>query len=73
MAGSEIRRAGLDYCLDTLSKNKQTELFGALNQLKEDVHKLRMAETEGDFEITEDDYWQVIGRFEKKENVAMSS
>ena len=33
VANSEIRRAGLEYCLDTLTYNKPTEKFKTLNQL----------------------------------------
>ena len=33
VANSEIRRAGLEYCVDTLTYNKPTEKFKTLNQL----------------------------------------
>ena len=35
VAGSEIRRVGLEYCLDTLKNNEGTNKFKKLNQLKE--------------------------------------
>ena len=65
-ASSEIRRVGLEYCLDTLNNNKPTEKFKTLNELKKDVHKSRMKDEDGLFEITEADFWQVIERFELK-------
>ena len=66
VAGSAIKKASLEYCLDTLEKNEPKENFKELIDAKRKLHDMRMNENDGDFEITEELFWEVINKFEKK-------
>ena len=66
VASSAIQKASLEYCLDTLEKNVPKDNFKGLIEAKRKLHDLRMLEDEGEFNITEDLFWLVVDRFEKK-------
>ena len=66
VASSAIQRASLEYCIDTLKKNEPKDGFRKLIDAKRKLHNLRMLEKDGDFEVTEDLFWQVLAKFQKK-------
>ena len=66
VASSAIQQASLDYCLDTLRKNEPIESFKHLIESKRKLHEIRMLQTDGNFDITEDLFWQVLAKFESK-------
>ena len=66
VAASAIQKASLEYCLDTLEKNKPKENFIELIEAKRKLHEMRMKEMGGKFEITDDLFWDVLSKFEKK-------
>ena len=66
VAGSAIRKASLEYCLDTLKKNEPKENFKLLIEAKRKLHTMRMKETDGDYDITAEMFWEVVKKFETK-------
>ena len=66
VASSAIKQASLEYCLDTLQKNEPKEGFKKLIEAKRKLHELRMLQKDGNFEVTEDFFWKVMAKFERK-------
>ena len=66
VASSQIKKATLEYVLDTLTNNKPTEKFEELAKAKRKLHELKMKETDGDYEVTEEIFWKVIDKLESK-------
>ena len=66
VSGSAIKKASLEYCLDTLKQNEPKDKFKELIGVKQRLHDERMKQKEGDFEVTEELFWQVLAKFNKK-------
>ena len=66
VAARAIQKASLEYCLDTLEKNNPKEKFKGLIEAKRKLHEMRMNESDGEFEITEELFWKVVNKFEQK-------
>ena len=66
VAGIAIQKVSLEYCLDTLEKNKPKDPFKEMAKAKQKLHKIRMIDDDGEFQITYEIFWQVVEKFEKK-------
>jgi hypothetical protein len=62
----EIKKVTLEYCLETLKNNEPAEELKEAVAVKEELLSLIMENKEGSFLMTEEDYWAVVAKFEKK-------
>ena len=68
VTSSEIKKVTLDYCLETLTNNEpEDDDVKDLVRIKEEVLKTLMENSkDGSFKVTEEDFWIVVNKFERK-------
>ena len=67
VAPEEIKKVTLQYCKDNLKKKDKAESYAQEDVIKKELHEARMNDDDDDgFEVTKEDFDEVIKRFKKK-------